>query len=111
MKSMRRVLRYDGLLPAVMGDDGKVRMAPATPDEINEMKAFVEAHRTEGTPFDIVVEGETPGDDGEKAAAIVSPYAEAGATWWIEAMWSAADLESVRTRIQQGPPRLGQAPA
>jgi hypothetical protein len=28
------------------------------------------------------------------------PYAAAGATWWIEAMWSAADLEGVRTRIQ-----------
>lgn len=106
MKSMRRVLRYDGLLPAMMGDDGKVRMARATPDEVREMKAFVEANRAESRPFDIVVEGETPGDDGEQSAAIVGPYAEAGATWWIEALWSAAELDSVRTRIQQGPPRL-----
>jgi hypothetical protein len=108
MKSMRRVLRYDGLLPAVMGDDGKVRMSPVTPDEVREMKGFVEANRTETTPFDIVVEGETPGDDGEKTSAIVGPYAEAGATWWIEALWSATELEGVRNRIQQGPPRLEQ---
>lgn len=27
-KSMKRALRYDGLLPAVMGDNGKIRMAP-----------------------------------------------------------------------------------
>jgi hypothetical protein len=106
MKSMRRVLRYDGLLPAVMGDDGKVRMARVTPDEVRAMKAFVAANRSESTPFDIVVEGETPGDDGEKTASIVGLYAEAGATWWIEAMWSVAELEGVRTRIQQGPPRL-----
>ena len=25
---------YDGLLPNVMGADGKVRMSPATPDEV-----------------------------------------------------------------------------
>jgi hypothetical protein len=105
-KSMRRVLRYDGLLPAVMGDDGKVRMGPVTPDEIRDIKGYVDETRTQTTPFDIVVEGETPGDDRTKAASIVRPYAEAGATWWIEAMWSASELESVQTRIAQGPPLL-----
>jgi hypothetical protein len=104
-KSMGRVLRYDGLLPAVMDGD-KVRMGPATPDEICDMAAFIEENRTQSTPFDIVVEGETPGDDRAKAASIVGPYAEAGATWWIEAMWSASELESVQTRIAQGPPHL-----
>jgi hypothetical protein len=70
------------------------------------MKAFIAANRIETTPFDIIVEGETPGDDREKTASIVRPYVEAGATWWIEAMWSASELDSVRTRIKQGPPRL-----
>jgi alkanesulfonate monooxygenase SsuD/methylene tetrahydromethanopterin reductase-like flavin-dependent oxidoreductase (luciferase family) len=106
MKSMRRALRYDGLLPAVMGEDGKVRMSPATPDEIREMKAFIEAQRTVTTPFDIVMEGQTPGDDREKAAAIVRPYRDGGATWWIEAMWSISELDQALMRIKQGPPRL-----
>lgn len=106
MKSMGRALCYDGLLPAVMGEDGKVRMSPATPDEIREMGAFIEAQRSATTPFDIVMEGQTPGDDPEKAAAIVCPYRDAGATWWIEAMWSASELDSVLTRVRQGPPRL-----
>jgi hypothetical protein len=108
MKSMRRVLRYDGLLPAKMTDDGK--FADVTPDDIRAMEVFIDEHRTQTTPFDIVMEGKTPGDDHEQAAAIVRPWAEAGATWWIEAMWGALDkpdgLEAVRQRIQQSPPRL-----
>jgi hypothetical protein len=35
-----------------------------------------------------------------------------GATWWIEAMWSANEkrdgLTAVLKRIQQGPPRLDE---
>ena len=81
-KSMRRVLRYDGLIPSAFDDDGTARQA--TPDEIRAMKSFVEANRPETTPFDIVVEGETPGDDPEQDAAIVRPWADAGATWWTD---------------------------
>jgi hypothetical protein len=105
LKSMRRVLKYDGLLPNVMGEDGKVRMGPPTHDEIRAMNTFIEEGRTQATPFDIIVEGETPGDDPHKAAAITRGWEEAGATWWIEAMWSASELEDVLTRIRQGPPQ------
>jgi hypothetical protein len=75
------------LLPAVLGDDGKGR-AP-TPDDVRAIKEFIVAQRTETTPFDIVMEGETPGDAREQAAAVVRPWANAGVTWWIEATWSA----------------------
>jgi hypothetical protein len=106
MKSMRRVLRYDGLLPDVMEKKGgHWKRRATTPDDIRAMRVFVDEHRTLTTPFDIVMEGETPGDDPEKAASIVQPWAEAGATWWIEAKWGAPD-DPVRTRIQQGPPRF-----
>jgi hypothetical protein len=105
-KSMQRVLRYDGLLPAVIGVDGKVRMSPPTPDEIRAMKAFIDANRTQNAPFDIIMEGQTPGDDPMKGAMIVRKWAESGITWWIEAMWEDPDLDKVLRRIQQGPPRL-----
>jgi hypothetical protein len=105
-KSMRRVLKYDGLLPNVMGVDGRIQMGPPTPDEVQAMRAFMEEHGTQTTPFDIIVEGETPGDDPEKAAAIIRGREDAGATWWIEAMWSAPKLGDVLTRIKQGPPRI-----
>jgi hypothetical protein len=108
MKSMRRVLRYDGLLPAVQDEKGQWQLPTA--ENLRAMKAFIESNRAETTPFDIVVEGETPDDDGERAAAIVRSWAEAGATWWIEARWeaprNAEGLQVVRQRIRQGPPHL-----
>ncbi len=108
MKSMRRVLRCDGVIPIKMNDDRS--MVEMKPDDIQAMKAYIDENRTLTTPFDIVMEGETPGDDGEKAASIVRPLAEAGVTWWLEAVWgtpeSQGGLEGMRGRMRQGPPKL-----
>ncbi|HJT59072.1 MAG TPA: LLM class flavin-dependent oxidoreductase, partial [Ktedonobacteraceae bacterium] len=108
MKSMRRVLRWDGILPTKMNDDGS--FAEMTPADVQAMKAFIDERRTATTPFDIVMEDETPGDDPERAASIVRPLAEAGITWWLEAVWHTPEtvggLEGMRRRILQGPPRI-----
>jgi alkanesulfonate monooxygenase SsuD/methylene tetrahydromethanopterin reductase-like flavin-dependent oxidoreductase (luciferase family) len=101
IKSMQRALRYDGLLAAKLPGDGDM-----TPADIQAMKAFVDEHRTATTPFDIVWEGETPAEDREQAISIVRPWAEAGLTWWMETRWG-HPLEEVRTRIKEGPPRIG----
>lgn len=104
-KSMRRVAHYDGLMPNKLNADGT--QGAVTPDDIRQMAEYIATHRTLTTPFDIVTEGRTPGDDREKAAAQVRPWAEAGATWWIEAMWEAPNAtDDLRTRIHQGPPRM-----
>jgi hypothetical protein len=112
MKSMQRALRWDGLLPNMIGDDGQ--QADITPVDLRAMRSFIDERRPplEGAaPFDIVWEDETPGDDPLAAAAIVRPWAEAGATWWLEAIWkgpeSRAGLDGMRERIRQGPPRNG----
>ncbi len=104
MKSMQRVLRYDGLLPAVLGNDGKVRLDMITPGEILTMKQFIAEHRDQDTPFEIIMEGQTPGDDLQKAREIINQYREVGVTWWIESLWSIQEIEKVLARIQQGPP-------
>jgi alkanesulfonate monooxygenase SsuD/methylene tetrahydromethanopterin reductase-like flavin-dependent oxidoreductase (luciferase family) len=106
-KSMRRALRFDGVLPSVRGEDGAMRQA--TPDEVREIRAWVDERR-DGAPFDIVVEGVTPADDRERALATVRPWIEAGATWWIEAMWDAQagddrSVKRIRQRLTAGPPR------
>ncbi len=103
-KSMQRVLRYDGLLPNKLNADGTP--GETTPDDIRAMKAYVDVRRTLTTPFDIVQEGETPGDDRERASSIVAPYIDAGITWWLESRWGAEGVDEVRTRINQGPPRV-----
>ena len=77
----------------------------AIPDQIRALAAFVEDERSAAGPFDIVVEGTTPLDPGEAADA-VRPLADAGATWWIEADWSGATMDSLRRRIAAGPPAV-----
>ena len=107
-KSMARVMRYDGILPNTLTPEGEHR--PLTTDDIREIKTYIDANRKGTTPFDIVAEGTTPGDRPDEAAEIVRGWAEAGATWWIEAMWSVFDqpgiADAVRRRVEQGPPRI-----
>jgi len=105
VKSMQRALRYDGLLPAKVDEKGA--LAEVTPDDVRAMKEYVAEHRTARTPFDIVWEGETPGDDARRAVELVHPWAEAGATWWLESRWgNPTRLDEARARIRQGPPRI-----
>jgi alkanesulfonate monooxygenase SsuD/methylene tetrahydromethanopterin reductase-like flavin-dependent oxidoreductase (luciferase family) len=100
-RSMRRALRYEGLLAYTTRGE-------VTPEDIRAMKAYVEENRDGTEPFDIVWEGVTPGDDSEWAAQIVRPFAEAGITWWMESMWSPPnEPDDLRARIKQGPPSIG----
>lgn len=107
-KSMRRVLRCDGLLPVCMDEKGFRKM---TPGDITAMLEWLRERGGAGPAFDVVMEGETPADDASKATEIVAPWAEAGCTWWLDARWEmphdAADrIRQVRERLDAGPPRL-----
>ncbi|HEY0602045.1 MAG TPA: LLM class flavin-dependent oxidoreductase [Herpetosiphonaceae bacterium] len=107
-RSMARAARWDGLLP-YKPSDGNPFGAELTPADIREMRAFIDAQRQATTPYDIVMEGSTPGDDPAKGAETIGPFVEAGITWWLESMWTAAaDSTDVLTRIRQGPPRVSQ---
>ena len=102
-KSMRRALRYDGVLAAAVG--GGPGSPGVTPETIREIREYVVENREEDGAFDIVWEGQTPGEDPGRAASIVRPYAEAGATWWIESPWMPPnEPDDLRRRIEQGPP-------
>jgi hypothetical protein len=106
-KSMRRVLRCDGLLPMCKDEHGS---RPTTPDDIRAMRTWLGDHGGARPDFDIIMEGETPAADPVKAAADVAVWADAGCTWWLETRWAmphdAADrLEQVRERLKAGPPR------
>jgi hypothetical protein len=113
---MGRVARYDGLLPQVLDKDNPAPVSAnsharqAKPSELRAMVDYIHERRTLDTPFEVVVEGKTPGDDPVKAAAIVKEWADAGATWWNEAFWDAPTgeegLKLVLERIRQGPPRF-----
>lgn len=106
-KSMQRVVHYDGLLPQAIDPDGHARQMSV--EELQAARAYVMEQRTLSTPFDIIVEGETPGDNRAAGAARVAPWEAAGATWWIETLWSLPHAEEnvarIFERIKQGPPR------
>ena len=68
-KSVRRALRCDGILPAKATKEGI--SYSLMPEDIREIKAYVEEHRQLSTPFDIVMEGETSGEDIKRAGALV----------------------------------------
>ena len=104
-RSMRRALRYDGLLAAKAG--GTATEPGVKPDDIRAMREYVEENREAAGDYDIVWEGMTPGGDPARAAETVRPYAEAGATWWIESMWTPSnEPDDLRRRIEAGPPRV-----
>jgi alkanesulfonate monooxygenase SsuD/methylene tetrahydromethanopterin reductase-like flavin-dependent oxidoreductase (luciferase family) len=106
-KSMARAMRWDGLLPSVLKPGAGA--GQASPEELGRMAEYIQARRSDNTPYDIVVEGETPGDQPDKAREIIEPWQAAGATWWTETRWNVIrDADAVllvRQRIEQGPPR------
>ncbi len=107
-KSMQRVLRCDGLIPAFMAEDGSG--AETTPDGIQTVRRWLVEHGEGRTDYDIIMEGETPADDPSAASAAVSPWAGAGCTWWLETRWemphqSPERMRQVHERLAAGPPR------
>ncbi len=96
-RSMQRVLRYDGIVTQSVTP---IEVA-AIADHVAKARPAADADR----PFEIVVQGTTGADDPAAAADAVRPFAEAGATWWIDADWEGASVDSIRRRIEAGPPR------
>jgi len=105
MKSMRRVLRCDGIVPQFAGGGHR-----GSPDRVREMRAWLTENGAR-PDLDVVAEGQTPADPRE-AWATVAPWADAGCTWWMESNWemphhSAERMEEVRRRLMSGRPTLG----
>jgi alkanesulfonate monooxygenase SsuD/methylene tetrahydromethanopterin reductase-like flavin-dependent oxidoreductase (luciferase family) len=99
-----RAARWDGFCPAKVPDEhgnGSIK-----PDDIREIKTFIEEHRSSSAPFDLVAGGHSQGSDPIKARAHVEAYHEAGATWWIEfVLPEPGEGDQALTRIKQGPPK------
>jgi len=107
-KSMRRVLRCDGILPEGKRIDGT--SFNVSPEDVHAIQVYVQKRRTPESPFDIAIQNESPGDDREQARALSQPWEEAGATWWIENPWASKWIvnkneSGLQARVLQGPPR------
>ena len=100
-KSLRRVLRVDGVLPQFPPDQD-------SPDELRNLRTWLTDHGA-SPALDIIAEGETPADNPAAASAQIKPWSDAGATWWLETRWemphhSPTRMHQVRTRLAAGPP-------
>jgi alkanesulfonate monooxygenase SsuD/methylene tetrahydromethanopterin reductase-like flavin-dependent oxidoreductase (luciferase family) len=100
-KSMRRALRWDGIIPQ------RYKAGPSDvpdPDFIRNIRAYVDEHHPQPDQFDIIAGGTTPARSKKRAIEKVRPFIEAGATWWAESDWS-GNAKKISARIRQGPPR------
>ena len=99
---MRRILKCNGLLPQKMNSKGEFEQV--TPDDLRQMKAYIDANRSLTTPFDYVAEGKTGELDPSQEKEKLLEWADAGATWWVEGLWEATE-ELAELRLQKGPTR------
>jgi alkanesulfonate monooxygenase SsuD/methylene tetrahydromethanopterin reductase-like flavin-dependent oxidoreductase (luciferase family) len=110
-RSMARVARWDGWLPYLpTPGDGLNRPGRA---QLAEGVAWLREERTRlglsMDGFDVVMEGNT--EPGPDAVAEAAAWADAGATWWLEANWEVAAHEAAdvsRARLRAGPPRIAR---
>jgi alkanesulfonate monooxygenase SsuD/methylene tetrahydromethanopterin reductase-like flavin-dependent oxidoreductase (luciferase family) len=101
-RPFRRAARFDGVLP-ISGDIETSLL----PSQVRDLIAFIKSVRTSNAPFEVIQSGETIGENAAQDCAIIAPFEEAGATWWLESRlpWRTS-IEKVRERIRMGPPRL-----
>lgn len=111
-RSMRRAMRWDGILPNTFTTSGERtgEIAYDTgPDVLRDMADWIASERS--GPFDIVCEGGGDKEDVNAEADTVRAWRDAGATWWLEAVWwsmyrHVGNPEPMRERIREGPPNL-----
>ena len=102
---LSRAARLDGMNPIVKRDNGS--FADLIPEEITQLKQYMDEHHTSPTPFDIVTGGKVfDAVHNDEEQAKLRALAAAGATWCLESIWPDRDLDRVREAISQGPPRL-----
>ena len=105
-RPMRRAARWDGAVP--LFESARHGHAPSAA-EVGELARFIAAERVDRAtePFELVVGGAS---DPARAADLVGPLRDAGATWWDEReVQTTPDhhrLEPVLRRVEAGPPAL-----
>src|SRR5579883_1510134 len=103
-KPFQRAARWDGVYPLSDHQRTHQQLSPA---DIREMVTYIQdIRRGQGItgPFDVALAGMTPRDDPQRAAEIVSAYADAGLTWRLE--YDQGSLSDYRAFVRQGPPHL-----
>lgn len=98
-RPLQRAARWDGVLPR------QWNAGPITPEVIQEISEYILKRRVTDTPFDIIKYGLTEGKNLSQDRASVKNFSDAGATWWIEEIFSSrGTLQQIQQRVTAGPP-------
>lgn len=103
-RPLRRAARFDGFFPINRRWDPSDLLTPA---QLAEMIAVIRTERGDLHGFEIVTAGYTHSSSREAVDSLIAPYAEVGATWWLETLEpQRGNLDELRERVRMGPPRL-----
>ncbi len=96
----RRAAHWDGVIP--LKKNGYL-----TPEDIQRMLEFIVPHRKNNSSFDLAIIGnQNKVRAGLKGTQKISAYEQAGATWWLESLYTSRNsFSKLLEIIKLGPPR------
>ncbi len=98
----KRAAKWDGVIPL------KLPQELLDPEDLHSIVRYVKDRNATKKEFDFVNIGWTTGKNREANSKKVSPFIEAGMTWWLESLYTKRDSpEGMRSRIRLGPPKSG----
>lgn len=86
-KSLQRALKCDGVFVE------KANQEAVTPADIRGVKSYVDDNRPFSKPFEIIATGSTAELEPGQRQEHLQKLEDAGASWWIEGLWDAPDVE------------------
>lgn len=98
--ALRRAAQWEGWIIGTVDEGQNVTLPP---ERLAEQLTYLRQHRIAATPFDVAVDGISA---AAHDTARVRAYEQAGATWWLEAIYGSRDTpDRLMARIQSGPPQ------
>ncbi len=95
-----RAARFDGVAPV-----HSEWPAPVTAEHLEFVLDIVKAERGNLNNYEVVISGETSGNDSAEDREIIDSWEKMGVTWWLEDInGMRADIDELRERIRTGPP-------
>jgi alkanesulfonate monooxygenase SsuD/methylene tetrahydromethanopterin reductase-like flavin-dependent oxidoreductase (luciferase family) len=98
----KRAARYDGVAPV-----HAKWPEPVTPQLLVDVLEIIKSERGNLKNYDVVICGETTGNDSGKDREKVESWIQTGATWFLEDIHGLrAEVDELRERIRAGPPSV-----
>jgi alkanesulfonate monooxygenase SsuD/methylene tetrahydromethanopterin reductase-like flavin-dependent oxidoreductase (luciferase family) len=100
--ALRRAARWDGWVIGTIDEQCNVTKSP---ERLAAQVAVLRSRRANDAPFDAPFDVAVDGVSPAGGAGLARAYAQAGATWWLEAIFgSRGSDEEMLARISAGPP-------